>query len=988
MKKFALVTLIGLFLLALPIHGAIDLVHQFAPSNIQGFHPFGDLVSDGTYFYGMTNGLGPYNGGTIFRINSDGSGLLILHAFPGFGAGGRRPIGSLLLSGTTLYGMTMFGGDASENGTIFKIETAGTGFTVLHEFVGGADDGALPYYGTLIISGSTLYGMTSEGGDSNNGTIFKIGISGSGFSLLHEFAGGADDGSYPYGSLIISGSTLYGMTYRGGDSDVGTVFKIETNGSGFSLLREFAGGADDGGWACGSLILSGTTLYGMTEGGGDNDYGTIFKIEIDGSGFSLLHEFDYNDGAWPQGSLLLSGTTLYGMTYYGGDSGSGTIFKIGTAGTGFTLLHGFARGADDGANPYGSLIISDSTLYGMTYYGGDSDFGTIFKIGTAGSGFSLLHEFAGVSGSEGSFLRSTPVLSGTTLYGMTSAGGGIDRGTLFKVETNGSGYTLLHEFVGGAADGAIPYYGSLVLSGTTLYGMTLYGGDSNFGTIFKIETNGSGFTLLHEFVGGADDGRNPYGSLLLSGTTLYGMTYRGGDSNFGTIFKIEIDGNGFTLLHEFAGGAADGANPYGSLIISSTTLYGMTFRGGDSNFGTIFKMGTAGSGFTLLHEFAGGAADGANPYGSLIISDSILYGMTSKGGDSDKGTVFKIGTTGSDFTLLHEFSLGAADGSVPYGNLLISDTTLFGMTSQGPGSDIYGTIFKIGTDGAGFSLLHEFAGVAANGRYPFGSPIISGNTLFGTTQSGGSSSGGIVFSLTLPSSISVVSPNGGEIWAVGSGQSITWTSTGAVGNVNIDYSTDSGGDWTPVVAGTANDGIYSWTVPSTPSTTCLVRIRDAADNDPSDTSDAVFIITVSAIETVSAPTTPTGPTTGTISTSYDFSTGGATSSLGHALQYKFDWDDGSDSGWLAAGTTQAAHSWAAAGTYDVRAMARCAEHTTVESIWSTTLSVIIADGVTAGHYNSPAQYKVLPEVIWSSATGGGTWMSNVQVTDVSGGSQV
>ncbi|MBU4413419.1 MAG: hypothetical protein KKG98_09600, partial [Proteobacteria bacterium] len=870
MKKFALVTLIGLFLLALPIHGAIDLVHQFAPSNIQGFHPFGDLVSDGTYFYGMTNGLGPYNGGTIFRINSDGSGLLILHAFPGFGAGGRRPIGSLLLSGTTLYGMTMFGGDASENGTIFKIETAGTGFTVLHEFVGGADDGALPYYGTLIISGSTLYGMTSEGGDSNNGTIFKIGISGSGFSLLHEFAGGADDGSYPYGSLIISGSTLYGMTYRGGDSDVGTVFKIETNGSGFSLLREFAGGADDGGWACGSLILSGTTLYGMTEGGGDNDYGTIFKIEIDGSGFSLLHEFDYNDGAWPQGSLLLSGTTLYGMTYYGGDSGSGTIFKIGTAGTGFTLLHGFARGADDGANPYGSLIISDSTLYGMTYYGGDSDFGTIFKIGTAGSGFSLLHEFAGVSGSEGSFLRSTPVLSGTTLYGMTSAGGGIDRGTLFKVETNGSGYTLLHEFVGGAADGAIPYYGSLVLSGTTLYGMTLYGGDSNFGTIFKIETNGSGFTLLHEFVGGADDGRNPYGSLLLSGTTLYGMTYRGGDSNFGTIFKIEIDGNGFTLLHEFAGGAADGANPYGSLIISSTTLYGMTFRGGDSNFGTIFKMGTAGSGFTLLHEFAGGAADGANPYGSLIISDSILYGMTSKGGDSDKGTVFKIGTTGSDFTLLHEFSLGAADGSVPYGNLLISDTTLFGMTSQGPGSDIYGTIFKIGTDGAGFSLLHEFAGVAANGRYPFGSPIISGNTLFGTTQSGGSSSGGIVFSLTLPSSISVVSPNGGEIWAVGSGQSITWTSTGAVGNVNIDYSTDSGGDWTPVVAGTANDGIYSWTVPSTPSTTCLVRIRDAADNDPSDTSDAVFIITVSAIETVSAPTTPTGPTTGTISTSYDF----------------------------------------------------------------------------------------------------------------------
>ena len=141
-------------------------------------------------------------------------------------------------------------------------------------------------------------------------------------------------------------------------------------------------------------------------------------------------------------------------------------------------------------------------------------------------------------------------------------------------------------------------------------------------------------------------------------------------------------------------------------------------------------------------------------------------------------------------------------------------------------------------------------------------------------------------------------------------------------------------------------------------------------------------------ETVSAPTTPTGPTSGMISASYDYSTGGSASSLGHDIQYFFDWDDGCDSGWLAAGTTEAAHSWAAAGTFHVPAMARCAEHTTIESLWSETLAVIITDGGVTGHYNSPAQYKVLPEVIWASATGGGTWMSNVQVTDVSGGSQI
>ena len=150
--------------------------------------------------------------------------------------------------------------------------------------------------------------------------------------------------------------------------------------------------------------------------------------------------------------------------------------------------------------------------------------------------------------------------------------------------------------------------------------------------------------------------------------------------------------------------------------------------------------------------------------------------------------------------------------------------------------------------------------------------------------------------------LSVVFPNGGESWTVGESQGITWTSTGTIANVNIDCSANNGGDWTPVVAGTANDGSYYWTVANAPSTTCLVRVSDT-DGDPSDTSNAVFTIAASSTETVSAPNTLTGPSTGLISTSYDYSTGGSTSSLGHSVQYKFDWDDGSDSGWLATGTT-------------------------------------------------------------------------------------
>ncbi len=593
--------------------------------------------------------------------------------------------------------------------------------------------------------------------------------------------------------------------------------------------------------------------------------------------------------------------------------------------------------------------------------------GLCFLVMPVRAQINLLHEFPG-STNDGEMPADSLILSGTTLYGMTNMGGASDYGVIFKVQTNGSGYTVLHEFAGGATDGSYPY-GSLIIDGSTLYGMTNGGGADDCGTVFKVQTDGSGYTLLHEF-GGSSDGHSPYGSLLLSGSTLYGMTTYGGQYTYGTIFKIETNGSGYILLHEFASSTTDGEEPDGSLIISGSTLYGMT-KNGLGNYGTIFKLQTDGSAFTLLHKFAGNAADGGFPEGDLILSGSTLYGMTCVGGDSNLGTIFKIQTDGSGYTLLREFAGGAADGASPQGSLIFSGSTLYGMTPSGGDSDA-GTIFKIKADGSGFALVHEFAGGTGDGDSPTGSLVLSGLTLYGMTVFGGDDNWGVVFSLPLLSSIILTAPNGGESWIVGSSHDITWSSSDTFEAVDIDYSIDSGSNWTPVASDTANDGSYSWTIPDTPSTTCLVRVSDAADSDLKDSSDARFTILAVPAETVSTPNQPGGPNSGLIATSYPFTTGGSTSSLGHPVQYKIDWDDGSDSGWLPVGTTQASHSWATAGTYDVRAMARCADHTAIESLWSTTLSVIISD-LPTGHYNSPTQYKVLPEVIWATATGGGTW---------------
>ena len=171
-------------------------------------------------------------------------------------------------------------------------------------------------------------------------------------------------------------------------------------------------------------------------------------------------------------------------------------------------------------------------------------------------------------------------------------------GLMLAVPVTAQNFTNLHNFTGGT-DGAEPYAG-LILSGNTLYGTAQLGGSSGNGTVFKVNTNGTGFTNLHTFTATLypdrtnSDGAQPSAALILSGNTLYGTAYRGGNSGNGTVFKVNTDGTGFTTLHSFtnlvSGGTNDGAAPYAGLILSGDTLYGTTTQGGGlGNNGTVFR---------------------------------------------------------------------------------------------------------------------------------------------------------------------------------------------------------------------------------------------------------------------------------------------------------------------------------------------------------------------------------------------------------------
>ncbi len=361
----------------------------------------------------------------------------------------------------------------------------------------------------------------------------------------------------------------------------------------YNVLHTFIGPPTDGEQPWGSLIIKGNTLYGMSQYGGAGNSGAIFKIGVEGTGFALLHSFvgGASDGKNPYGSLLLYLGKLYGMTYYGGASDKGVIFRINTDGTGFTLLHTFTGTATDGALPFGSLILYGGKFYGMTYRGGSSSAGTIFKISPGGSGFKLLHSFA-AGATDGADPRGSLKLVGTKLYGVTTVGGVSNLGTIFRILPTGAGFTVLHSFAGGTADGSYPWTGSLAACGTTLFGMTMYGGADDWGTVFKINTNGLGFALLHSFSTDVTDGTSPVGSVMFGGSKLYGMTQVGGASYHGTIFVINTNGTGFGVLHSFNFDA--GAYPYGDLlrVVSTkygTMLYGMTNYNNGTNDGVIFS---------------------------------------------------------------------------------------------------------------------------------------------------------------------------------------------------------------------------------------------------------------------------------------------------------------------------------------------------------------------------------------------------------------
>jgi uncharacterized repeat protein (TIGR03803 family) len=382
--------------------------------------------------------------------------------------------------------------------------------------------------------------------------------------------------------------------------------------------------------------------------------------------------------------------------------------------------------------------------------------------------FNNLYDFTDSADTD--YIGINLVLSGNTLYGTRPFGGTAGEGTVFKINTDGTGFTNIYNFTATSSnntnsDGIYPSAG-LIISSNTLYGTTYYGGYFGSGTVFAVNTDGIGFTNLHNFTATSfygsvhtnRDGANPEASLVLSGNTLYGTTRFGGTSGVGTVFAVGVDGANFTNLYNFTATSlngsvntnSDGANPVPNLVLSGNTLYGATSQGGTNGYGTVFKINTDGTDFSVLLTFI--YAEGSNPT-DLILSGNRLYGTTGNGGAAGNGVVFKINTDGTDFTNLYNFPT-ASSGVYPLASLALSSNTLYGIAQYG-GSSGEGTVYAINIDGTSFTNLYYFATIRGafdtnnGGALPCAGLAFSGNTLYGATSEGGSNGDGAVFALSL-----------------------------------------------------------------------------------------------------------------------------------------------------------------------------------------------------------------------------------------------
>jgi uncharacterized repeat protein (TIGR03803 family) len=457
-----------------------------------------------------------------------------------------------------------------------------------------------------------------------------------------------------------------------------------------STLYSFAGGANGANPGAGVVFgangsLFGTTPYGGTGTACQGGCGTIFEV-TPGTPWTqtVLYNFQGGaDGANPGAALTVgTGGVFYGTTFGGGATGNGTVFRLNPpskAGGAWTetVLYSFQTTAGGTVNVSGTAVSLVS--------------GTPFVTGSAWAGASI--NIAGVNYTIAG-VASSSALTLTTAAGTETAAN-------YVVSSAAAGPWA------GWPDGGNPQGGVVLLTNGKMYGTTSGGGTAGAGAVFQLTPpKGAGAwteKVIYNFLGGKD-GSGPQSGLVVSNGDLFGNTCCG--TVGGTVFKLaQAKGGTWSKAEVYSFTSfSTGQAPVGGLAVDANgVLYGTTIEGGADGAGIVFSLtpGVKGKPYTLktIHTFTNGT-DGGAPYGGLLLGASgVVYATVTVGCSFGAGGVLEFappagGTGPWTETVLYNFT-GGADGAQPYGGVVLNNNSLFGTTAFSNDGTGYGTVFQL-----------------------------------------------------------------------------------------------------------------------------------------------------------------------------------------------------------------------------------------------------------------------------------------------------
>jgi uncharacterized repeat protein (TIGR03803 family) len=516
------------------------------------------VISNDQWIYGC--GADGDTSRFIFRIKADGSGYTILHVFDRYTEGFLDVNNSLVCITPTGRIFLTCSAAVNNKGILASMRTDGSDFKINKTFTlaDEANYGTQPLTAGAVLheNGKIIFNMLS-GGDYYGGTIVSFDTLTS--TLTKIFSSPLISGS-SYGTepKIVNGK-LVGLSLNG-------LYSIALNGTGYQLLNTLP----LSGYSILNYETSTNSIFYCTSGGAFKNT-QLVKINAVTNRADTIHSFgNVPEGYNPDGIIRTPNGILYGIARNGGSEGGGTLFKTNADGSSFGVIKDFA--GNNGQSPIGQLLYaSDGRLYGVCKKSGilgSSDSMLIYGINVDGNNYSVLHLFD--TKTEGDLISELAESPSGEIAGLIGSSGFPPPPKIFKLNKDGTGYTVVKTFSSTGADGYFPKHG-LVLYNGYFYGVNTSGGNGGQanGSIFRIKEDGSNFSIIKYFNNGGSDGSKPEGGLTLgSDNKLYGVTLNGGLNNIGTAFAINPSDLTFQIIHNF--GFSDGFFPNVSSPKTST----------------------------------------------------------------------------------------------------------------------------------------------------------------------------------------------------------------------------------------------------------------------------------------------------------------------------------------------------------------------------------------------------------------------------------